>query len=229
MSLSTELEHDAIKQMYQRLIVAHDKPIDFDDTIKRDIEGSRTFQEAFCCTDPIYKEQIEIIKAGNPNTAIDGTVGSYLYGCFQPELAVEIGCTPACADGINGLKNPDLANCEIASYEKSSYGSNKGKLIKLNKITSEDANLFMGSGESLTSNDKALLVQDGVKVITIYNQDENTINYVLGESIDVTQPDSPNADQPPPSSSSTTNGWVWFLGIVVIIVIILLLFFAFRS
>lgn len=224
MEVATQLEHDTTKQMYQRLIDARDKPIDSDDTIKRDIEGSRTFQETFCCTDPVYKEQIEIIKSTQPNTVIDKTVGAYLYGCFQPELAVEISCTPACADGVNGLKNPDLSSCELASYEK----NRDGILVKLNGINSEDANLFLASNQSLTKDDKAVLVQDGVKITTIYNQDGNTINYILGESIDVSQPTPTDSNQPTTNSSGNSSGWGWVWLIIIIIIIILLVALALR-
>ena len=219
--VATQLEHDATKQMYERLIAAQDKPVDFDDTIKRDLEGSRTFQEAFCCTDPVYTDQIAIVVASKPDVVKSDTVGEYLYGCFQPELAVEIACTPACADG---LKNPDLSPCEIASYEKK-----HGKLTKINNVNSEDANVFIASGESLTNEDKINLQQQGVKVITTYNQDGDTINYILGESLDISQPVT--SDPPPNDSTQSggTSGWAWVWGVIILIIIIILLVLLFRN
>jgi len=219
--IATQLEEDATKRMYERLIAAHDKSETYNDSIIKDIEGSRMFQNVFCCNDPIYQNQINTIIASKPDTVIDDTVGAYLYGCFQPELAVEVACTPACS---NGLKNPNLKPCDIASYEK------KGELIKLNSIVSEDANVFIANGNSLTNDDRRILRDQGVKVATIYTQDGNTINYVLGESIDVTQ-DPPTQQQQPvqdPTSSESTTSWAWFWAwIIIIIVIIIIIIIAF--
>jgi len=215
--VSTQLEQDAIKRMYERLIAARDKSKPFDDSITKDIEGSRMFQEAFCCTDPIYKEQVATIAATTPNIVIDDTVGSYLYGCFQPELTVEISCTPACA---NGIKNPNLTPCEIASYEK------KGQLNKLNNVVSEDANIFIATGNTLTQEDLKSLFSQGVKVITIYKQDGNTINYILGESLNITQEDP--TDSPPAYESTNGTGWVWMwiaIAIALLIIIMIILIF----
>jgi hypothetical protein len=173
------------------------------------------FQNAFCCADPVYKEQIATIVATVPDVVTDDTVGAYLYGCFQPELAVEIACTPACA---NGLKNPDLTPCEIASYEK------KGQLTKLNTVISEDANVFIATGNVITTDDLKTLRDQGIKVITTYNQDNNTINYILGESITTTQPD-PTQSQPT-NSSTTSWAWLWIIIAIVIIIILIIIIIA---
>jgi len=211
------VNQEAIKEMYQRLIAARDKPIDADESIIKDIATSRKFQEDYCCSDPFYKEQIEIIKGTLPDTVTNGTVGSYLYGCLQPELAVEIGCTPACS---MGLKNPDLAACDIVSYEKKD-----GNLQKLNNLNTEDANVFITGNEQITYEDRQQLRNDGVKVITIFKQDGSSINYVLGESINL---EAPENTYPPPSEGTTTTygwGWVWFiLAIILIIILVIALF-----
>ena len=199
----------AIAEMYQRLIQERDKEIDVDADVERDIETSRNFQEEFCCTDPFYIEQMEVIKASMPEDVTSGTVGAYLYGCFQPELAVEIGCTPACSDG---LKNPDIEDCNIASYEKEG-----GELRKLNNVNTEEANVFIAENEEITLEDRQQLRQDGVSVITTFNQDGDSINYVLGESIDL---DQPEYTEPPPEEEPYTWYWGWiFIFFAVMIAI----------
>lgn len=214
----TQLEQEATKRMYERLIAARDKSKTADESVIRDLEGSRMFQDAFCCTDPIYKEQIDIIKSTLPDVVHDDTVGEHLYGCMQPELAVEIACTPACAD--RGLINPDLAPCELASYEKKG-----GVLKKINGVSSNEAHIFIASrlpqgNDELTNTDRNLLRSQGIKVITTYNQDGDTINYVLGESIDLTQPDP--TPQPPPPEETTSANWGWGLLVIAIVVIIIM-------
>ena len=198
--MSEGVDRVAITEMYQRLIQERDKAIDANDSIERDIETSRNFQEEFCCSDPFYIEQVEVVKASMPDDVTSGTVGAYLYGCFQPELAVEIGCTPACSDG---LKNPDIDDCNIASYEKEG-----GELRKLNEVNTEEANVFVAENEKITLEDRQQLRQDGVGVITTFNQDGNSINYVLGESIDL---DQPEYTEPPPEEESSTWYWGWIL------------------
>jgi len=214
------IPNDDIKQTYERLISEHDKPLDFNDTIKKDIMVSQKFQETFCCSNPVYIQQIDTIKATRPSVVVDNTVGAYLYGCFQPELAVEIACTPACT---TGLKNPDLVKCDIAAYEKKD-----DKFVKLNDIKSEDANVFIAKDQIIKEADRAVLKEDGVKVITTYKQDGTTINYILGESYDITQP----VQSPPPEGVSTTTttsyGWLWILIIIAIVVGILIAIFFIR-
>jgi len=214
--MAEEIDKAAIREMYQRLIATRDKPIDADDVIKKDIENSRKFQDKYCCSDPFYKEEINVIKESMPDTVMSGTVGAYLYGCFQPELAVEIGCTPDCS---NGLKNPDLNECDIASYEKK-----QGKLTKINNINTEEADVFLSNGEQITKEDRNKLRGDGVKVITVFNQDGTGINYVLGESINLDQPEEP----PPPPPEQTTWGWGWIWLILVILIIIVIVAALFR-
>ena len=206
-----------IKQVYERLIVSHDKALDHDETIKRDIETSRTFQDTFCCDNPAYIEQINVIKAQKSNIITNNTVGAYLFACFQPELAVEIACTPACAEG---LKNPDIEPCELASYKKSN-----GKLIKVNTLISEDANIFIEGDESLNQADKTTLQKDGVKIISIYTQDGTSINYILGESINISETPTEAPTQTPTQQETTTNNWawVWIIAVIILIIIIALI------
>ena len=213
--MSGEADREAIRQLYRRLIEKRDKRIDGDEDIGRDIENSRNFQENYCCSDSFYLEQIDMVKQSLPDNIISGTVGSYLYACFLPELAVEIGCTPDC---IKGLKNPNLEGCNIASYEKRG-----GNVKKLNDVRSEEADVFIASGEKIDREDRNILRQDGVKVITLYNQDGDTINYILGESINLDQPEpptpspSPSPLPSPPTTDQTAWGWVWIVIIILII------------
>ena len=213
----TQLEQEATKRMYERLIAAKDKSKTFDENIKRDLEGSHMFQDAFCCSDPIYTEQINIIKASVPDVVKADTIGEHLYGCFQPELAVEIACTPACADG--GLKNPDLSPCEIASYQKTKDGLKK--LTDASGEFQQEANVFINTGAKITSADRQQLRNDGIKIITTYDRDHDTINYVLGESIDITQDEPESVQDQTNTSSTSTANWVWILWIVLIILAII--------
>lgn len=209
----TQLEHEATKRMYERLIAAKDKSKTFDENIKRDLEGSHMFQDAFCCADPIYTEQINIIKETLPDVVDADTVGEHLYGCFQPELSIEIACTPACADG--GLKNPDLSPCEIASYRKTQNG-----LKKLTDGSGEfkhEANVFIDLGAKITSADRLQLRNDNIKIITTYHQDHGHINHILGENIDITQDEPVNQT----SSTSSSSDWLWIIWIILIILVII--------
>lgn len=203
-----------ISQTYQRLIASRDKALDANESIKADIRESRAFQDEFCCNTEIYRDQIAIVAASKPNIVIEDTVGSYLYACFQPELAVKVACTPSCT---TGLKNPDLPDCTTPSYEKKA-----GQLKKLNNITGDIADVYLASGQSITQGDREALVRDNVRLITIYEQDGETIDYILGETIDVTQP------PPQPNPPVTPTGWIWLALIVLIVVILLLVVFANR-
>lgn len=215
----TQLEQEATKLMYERLIASRDKSKTADESIIRDFEGSRMFQDVFCCNDPIYKEQIERVKATLPDSVNDDTVGEHLYGCMQPELSVDIACTPACADG--GLINPNLEPCKMASYEKKD-----GELKKINNVSSDEAHVFITSNETLALADRNELLEQGIKVITTYNQDGDTINYVLGETIDLKQQDSKPQDPP---EQTTTSNWAWILLIIAIVIIIIIMSIAFNS
>lgn len=217
--MSDPADQDAIKEMYQRLIGKLDQYVDATEDIKKDISLSREFDKNYCCSDPFYKEQIEVIKGTLPDNVTNGTVGAYLYGCMQPELAVEIGCTPACS---TGLRNPDVSQCDIASYEKKN-----GVLTKLNNVTTEEANVFITGNEEITSENRQQLLQDGIKVITIYNQDGDSINYILGESINLEEPENPPTPPPPPPEETTPTywGWIWFvLAIIIVIILVVALF-----
>lgn len=210
--VSTELEQDATKRMFERLMAAKDKSKDNDEIVIKDLEGARMFQDAFCCSDPIYQDQIKIILPNEPDNIGANTVASYLYGCFQDESTVEIACTPECS---TGLKNPNLAPCDIASYQKSD------KLIKVNSVVSEDADVFISQGSSLTKDDMAILRSQGIKVITTYNQNGNTITYTLGQSLTVEQ-DPAAPTQTSDNSTTTSSGWVWVWIIIAILLIAIL-------
>lgn len=220
----TQLEQDATKRMYQRLVAVHDKSKTANENIIKDLEGSRMFQEAFCCDDPIYNEQIETIKATMPNVINDDTVGEYLYGCFQPEVVVEIACTPSCADG--GLKNPNLTPCDLASFEK------KGTLRRLNDIVSKDAHVFIASNNVITQDDIVQLYNNGVKTVITYTQDGDSINYILGEVNNIKEPNfksDPNPTQSPTEVNDTTTtsswGWLWLIIIVIFVILLLVVLF----
>jgi hypothetical protein len=216
LDIATQLEQEATKRMYERLILSRDKSNVYDDSIIKDIEGSRMFQNVFCCNDPVYSNQIDTIIKSKPNIVIDDTVGSYLYGCFQPELAVAVACTPACS---NGLKNPNLKPCEMASYEK------KGNLVKINTVTGDEANVFIANGNSFTNDDRKILRDQSIKVATLYTQDGKSINYVLGESVDVTkdQPVQQPVQQPESTQSTQSSAWFWSWIIIVIVIIIIMI------
>jgi hypothetical protein len=228
----TQLEQEATKRMYERLIAVHDKSKTANENIIKDLEGSRMFQEVFCCNDPIYNDQLAVIKETMPVTINSDTVGEYLYGCFQPETNVEISCTPACAD--NSLKNPNLPPCDLASFEK------KGILRRLNNIVSKDAHLFIAHNNVVTQDDIVQLYNNGVKNVITYTQDGNSINYILGEVNVIKEPSINSTSTPTPNSNSnsiptqsftdsndddTTNSswsWLWILVFIVLIIIIII-------
>lgn len=211
----TQLEQDAVKRMYERLIASKDQSKTANESIIRDLEGSQMFQDAFCCNDPTYKEQIMLIRTTVPNNVRDDTVGEHLYGCFQSELAIEIACTPACADG--GLINPDLTPCDLASYEKKG-----GILKKLNDISTDEAHVFIATGNELTLEDRNELRRQGIKIITIYDQDDDTINYILGETIDITQSEPIPPPNPSQEQQTNTTSWAWILLIIAIIIVVII-------
>ena len=213
-------DHNSIKAIHSRLIAVRDSPKNANEAVTNDLAASQAYSNTYCCADPAYQAQVGSVKATMPSVITDDTVGEHLYGCFQPELAIEIACTPACADG--GLRNPNLTACDTASYEK------KGELKKLNDLVTEDANVFIASGNTITTDDRAILRNEGVKVITVYNQDGNSINYILGESVAIT-PEDPAPTPNPGQSQSTTSNWGWVWIVVAIVLIVLLVFFMFRA
>lgn len=213
----TQLEHDATKRMFERLVAARDKSKQENETIIKDLEGSHMFQDAFCCDDSAYREQITTIVATMPKITKDYTVGEYLYGCFQPETIVEIACTPACADG--GLRNPDLNPCQSASYEK------RVILKKLNSLTTSDAHLFIAANNSITADDIHRLRADGVKSIITYTQDGNSINYIRGTTINIPEINTNSTATAQATDTSSTNwAWLWVLIVVILIIVIVVLF-----
>jgi len=210
-----DMEQDDIKCMFERLISNRDKLLSEDDQILKDIEESKDFQSAFCCSDPIYKQQISSIISSNPDIINKNTVGAYLYSCFQPETVVEIGCVPSC---ITGLKNPNISSCEMNTYEK----NEKGELIKLHTVVGDDANVFMASGQTITKSDKQILYNHGIKVITTYKQDTTTINYILSDSIPT---DSPPIEPPQQHILTNINYWAYIWLIISAVIVIFIGFF----
>lgn len=204
MDVSTELEHDATKKMFERLILDKDKSINHNDTIKRDIEGAKTFQEVFCCSDPLYKKQIEQIQKVKNKKVKNGTVAAFLHGCFESESSVEVSCTPACA---TGLRNPELKPCGIPSYEKKN-----GKLHKLNNIKGDEANVFLAHNEELTMKDKEKLHEQGIRTITVYDQLEDSIKYELNQSYATVQ-NNVVSD----TTNNNLNGWFWIILLLIVI------------
>lgn len=202
---------DEISNVYKRLILNQDKPIDYNDQIKSDIEISKKFQEDFCCSTLEYIAQMKEIEKTKPDLIVYGTVGEYLYSCFQPTLSIDTACTPTCS---RGLKNPNNLDCTAGVYEK-----HDGKLLKTNSNNTENIYLFLGTGETLTANDREFLKSQGIKYVTVYNQDSDSINYVMGETIDLYQPISEPIEEPPPSQSYYY--WGWGLGLLIIIIILI--------
>lgn len=196
----------SIHQVHERLVANANDPIDAHSV---DVALSRQFVEQRCCSDPEYLTEVTYIKSNIPSTVNEGTVASYLYGCFQPEISVEIACTPACS---TGFKNPSLANCSTPSYQKKN-----DMLIKLNDVNDTTADIFIDNGQNLNSDDYTQLKNDGIKTANLYYQDGNTINYVLNGVADVEN--GVPSDNPPPDNS---QNWAWILIIIIIIAILLI-------
>lgn len=205
---------NSTKQLYERLIAARNQSKTANPSVIADLVASKSFQDTHCCSHPVYLEQITVMKATLPDVVIDDTVGEHLYGCFQPELAVEIACTPGCADG--GLYNPDLTPCDLASYEK------KDEFRKLNDIVSDEAHLFIATGNEFTVDDRRVLRGQGIKVVTTYNQDGNTINYILGETINIER-EQPVPTPGAPPINTTDGTWVWLIIVAVLVILFIVL------
>lgn len=206
---------NTINEVFDRLIAARDR-LKTDMSVTHDLAAARQFQDQSYGS-PQYLAQIAKVRASLPNVVQDDTVGEFLYGCFQPELAVEIACTPACAD--SGLRNPSLTSCEMAAYKK------KGDLKKINSVVSDEAHVFVAQNNQFTSDDRHVLREQGIKVVTLYNQDDANINYVLGETINIqqtTNPTDPGNPTDPAQNESTTN-WAWFWIIIAVLFILLLI------
>lgn len=218
--LATRLEKDAVDQMFVRLIQAEAEPLNGNEAIARDLAGAHLFEEAFCCNDPIYEAQIRRLQTSAPTKVMDGTVGAYLYGCFINSPAVEVACTPDC---VYGISNPNLPPCELSSYQKRAQ-----KLTRLNLKATEDANIFIQTGEYLTPEDHAQLFLDGVRVITIFHQIQSSIDYSLGQSM-VVMPthlsDATNSESVTTTSNTdpTSDQAWWWWGLVVLILVIFMI------
>lgn len=197
-------------EVYNRLIRNQDKRLDYNKQIIDDIDASRRFQEEYCCINPIYLSEVEKVKNSMPKKIEYGTVADYLYACFQPSISIETACVPNCE---RGLKNPSNKDCTFGIYEK-----HDGKLIKTNNNNTEDIYVFLGSGETLTPGDREFLKSQGVKFATIYSQDGNSIDYVMGDTIDLYEPIPEPIPEPAPSQ--TYYYWWWGLGFLILMIII---------
>lgn len=201
-----------ISQVYTRLIAAKDMPIDSPEVID-DMAASYIFQQHK--DNLIYNEQLDEIYKTCPEIVLNGTVGAHLYGCVQSENISHVACSPSC---IDGLKKSNIKECDTPAYKKEKF-----RLIKLNEIKGETARIFVVNGQKLTTGDKTLLMNHGIKHITTYDQDNNTINYMTGETLDLS---ITNFDEPVHRSQNTgrTNyAWAWILGILIALIIITVL------
>lgn len=193
-----------------RLIQVYDKPLDFNETVIKDLEIVRAMKQ-------IDKSEIQKL-SHVPDIINSNTVGSYLYSCFQEETVVEVACTPECS---NGIKNPNMIPCDVVSYHKSSIG-----LIKLNTLSTEDGNVFIESNQWLNKDDIKKIRDDGVKVITIYNQDGNTINYKLDNTYNISIPRDITNNVV--LNYNNDNSWIWGVLLFIIVIIISVLCFQFK-
>jgi hypothetical protein len=181
-----------------------------------DLSTLKQFKVENCCTGTTYQDQVNQIQQSVPDVVNQNTVGSYLYACFQPAIAIPVACTPECT---NGFTNPKLSPCNNPSYQKID-----GKLVKINDINGPDANIFLAPGEKTTNEDRALLKAAGVQTATKYAQSNDSINYVLGETIDVNQPEPVPPPPPPPPTTYYYWSWLWLILLIIVIIGIVMLF-----
>lgn len=218
MSIDHISQQDTIQQVIARLIAVQTQPIGATDTIKNDINTLKSFQDAYCCASPEYLAEIAAVRNSVPNTVTQGTVGEYLYGCFQPELVGQIACTPAC---VNGLKNPDLQACNVPSFVKTN-----GTITKINEVMGNTGNLYLAAGQVYTEADRQYLLSEGLQSVTVYSQDGANVTYILGETADLNQPVT---QQPAPTNTNATWAWGWIWLVIIIIIVIILAIFLARS
>lgn len=198
------------KQVYNKLLNHHDKPINHN-IIKSHLDQLST------------QDLSHVIRSTDqPDIITSNTIGAYLWGCFQPELATSIACTPAC---INAVSNPKLQSCKVNVYEK-----RLNKLTKLYHNETSHANIYLASNQLLNNQDVKQLLKDGITSGTLYYQDNNTINYIMGDSFDL----SDNILNKSYSNSilqniklpvvTYNNPWLWFVVLGVIIILLFILF-----
>jgi hypothetical protein len=206
-------------QIFERLLQAHTQPQKGNDIIVQDLGDVRTFDDQFSRANPLYQAQIEWLRTNTPLSIEADTVGAYLFGCFATSNVVEVACTPEC---VSGISNPNLPPCELVAYHKRDH-----KLIRLNNKTTEDANIFIQTGQYLTSEDHAQLFLDGVRVITIFHQQDATINYKLGKSMVVVPTNVSTLTEAEPISTPTTTTetqeWWWWALVAVILVFFIII------
>lgn len=203
-----------IRAVFSRLLQAQNMSIDANDQIKADMQRAREFQKSQTCESQEYKDIAQYLVAEyNRNPPVNirtGTVGEYLFACITPSTAINVKCTPNCIN--NAFFSCGNGGCNSSP----SYHKNGDNIVKLNDVTSEDVYLFLIPGQTFTLKDRTYFANNGVKTVTIYNRDGETINYVRGETIDVTAP--------PPADQVVQPGWGWgWLWIVIIIILVLMI------
>lgn len=204
-----------IRDVHRRLIESSGKQLT-DPSIQKDLELSKNFKTQHCCSSQIYLDEMNFINQNIPPTINQNTVGSYLYGCFLPDITINIECTPECS---NGLTNPQHDICQFPTYEKSD-----NQLININEGSGSNALLFLPYGSTITNADILLLKNNGVKVVSIYTRDENTIDYVFNKTSNVDElEETPATQQPPPP---TSYAWLWWLLFIILVIFILFLAFS---
>lgn len=204
----------SIRNIHTRLANAATLPIDTPE-YKNDIDISREFSNNYCCNSPEYITEIELLRSNTPSVVNKDSIGSYLYGCFQPELAIDIKCTPEC---ITGLNNPTYSECESPVYQKID-----DKLVLIGEGNSgSQALVFLEENNMFTAEDQEFLYDQGIRRVTLNYRDGNTINYLLGETVDIE--DEPVEDEP----VQQTYYWGWILLFLIIIICIGAFFFVGR-
>ncbi len=242
MDVVTYAELENTNHIYQRLLSNSNKPID---SYINDIDSSKTFEAAFCCDHPIYETQINDIKNEIPvGEIVDGTVGSYLWACFQDAIAIDdvpIQCTPSC---FKGLKNPQLPMCNIPIYNKTRVGGlvflNEQELNDINGASSTNttANVFLEHGTRFTTDDYNYFQQHQYQQVNIYEQqvanNEKTvdttplINYKFKETIQTSAPIQDDVTivttlttAPVNTYESSNLWWIWIIVIVIVVLIVI--------
>lgn len=205
----------SIRNIHSRLSTASSLPVDTEEYVN-DIIASREFSDNYCCNTPEYLTEIEILKTTTPSVVSKNTIGSYLYGCFQPELAIDIKCTPEC---ITGLRNPTFDKCQLPVYQKIN-----GDLVLISKgEENSNALVFLNEDTVLSSEDQEYLYNQNVRQVTLNYRDGNTINYLLGETVNID--DEPEPENNVASTAPQNYYWGWLLLIILIIILVAAFFF----
>ena len=131
-------------------------------------------------------------------------------GCFQPDILGNISCSPSC---IKGLKNPKLKPCEAPTFEKIN-----NEIIRLTNIKSLTAYLYLRTGDSLDSSDIKFFQNKKFKTLTVFHQNDDTINYILGSSFDISVQETNESIE---SGGSIT---IWIILLIIFLILIGLIF-----